>query len=224
MINILKDNMNENDYQAFLIDYNSLYKQKNDKKLWRLSMSSKKGSVPYIKEFFDTLGNKFNYIAYRNSVQSNKDIFYLIIGYYQINRNSDDIKECLRLHYTIETYIAFMVEWILFNEIKANTNFRVYQNKILDTEKKADLLCNSIYYQIKNKSFIYDSDNTGSLIEAYRKANNRLFFIFYTIEEDNIYICAVNNKPFMFIDEIDDFTFVYNYGLINIKDFIKYLK
>ena len=224
MINILKQNMSESDFEAFIIDYDSLYKQKNNKKLWRLAMSSKRGSVPYIKEFFDTISDKYNYIAYRNSVQSNKDIFYIIIGYYQIERNADDIKECLRLHYTIETYIAFMVEWILFSEIKANTNYRVYQNKMLDTEKKADLLCNSIYYQIKNKSFIYDSDNTGNLIEAYKKANNRLFFIFYTTEEDNIYICAVNNKPFLFIDEIDDFSFIYDYSLINIKDFIKYLK
>ena len=216
--------MSDTNFEAFITDYQNLYSQKENKDKWRLAMRSKRGFVPFIKEFFDTMSNKFDYIAYRNSVQNNRDIFYIIIGYYQIKRNDDDIKECLRLHYTIETYIAFMVEWLLFNEIKTNTNYRVYQNRVLDTEKKADLLCNSTYYQIKNKSFIYDCDNTGQMISEYRKANNRLYFIFYTIEKDNIYICAINHQPFLYIDEIDDFTFVYKYDLITIKDFIKHLK
>lgn len=224
MIQILKQNMSDTDFDVFMTDYQNLYNQKQNKGKWRLAMSSKRGSVPFIKTFFDTMGNKFNYISYRNSVESNSDIYHIIIGYYLIKRNDDDIKECLRLHYTIETYIAFMVEWLLFEEIKANTTYRVYQNTVLDTVKKADLLCNGIYYQIKNKSFIYDCENTGQMIAEYRKANNRLFFIFYTIEEDNIYICAINHQPFLFIDNIDDFTFVYDYDTINIKDFIKYLK
>lgn len=224
MIQILEDQMTETDFEAFKTDYISLLNKREDKQKWRLAMSSKRGTVPFLKEFFDTMRNKFNYISYRNSVKNDRNIFHIIIGYYLSEPNDEEIRECLRLHYTIETYIAFMVEWLLFNEIKANTKYRVYQNRALDTVKKADLLCNGIYYQIKNKSFIYECENTEQLINEYRKANNRLFFIFYTIEQDNVYICAINHQPFLFIDNIDNFTFVYNYDLISIKDFIKYLK
>lgn len=224
MIDIIKNNMDSVSLAEFEKDYEKLIRYKSDKKLWRLAMSSKTGRVPLLKELFDNIGNKYNYNSYRNSVYDNKDLYYIIIGFKRKERNNEEVKECLLLHYSIENYIAFMVEWILFEYIKQNTTYSVYKNNVLDFEKKADLLCNGKYYQIKNKSFIYDTDYTMNYVYEYKKANKNLYFIFYTIDEDNIYFCGIDNKPFLFIDNIDGFTFAYDYTKITLKDFIKYLE
>ena len=206
MIKILKEKMSELDYKQFIEDYNKLYDYKSNKALWKKAMSTKNGEVPFLKDIFDSIGTPFNYLRYKDKTSNNRELTPIIFGRYNKERNSEEIIECLLYHYSTETYIGFIVEVLIYEELKKHTK-RVYKNNVLDTKKKADIMLNGVYYQIKNSSFIFISDNTQKMIDYYKSKNDRLHFIFYTIEKDNIYICAVGGKPYLFIDEIDNFTF-----------------
>lgn len=223
MINIIKSGADAANYAEFIKDYNRLVELKDNKSLWNTAIASKNGSIPLLKSYFDSLHcNKFNYISYKKAILGNSDIYRTIIGYYQTIRNSEIIRECLQLHLTIETYIGFMVEYILAAELREKTNNRVIQNNILDFEKKADLLYNGSFYQIKNCSFLHRY-RIDLIVAEYKAANKYLQFIFYEIAADNIYFLLVDNKPFLHISEINGFSFAADKKRVTIDNYIKYL-
>lgn len=216
--------MTKDTFENFSEDYKRLYQQKENKVAWRSAMSKKCGSVPLLKDFFDTLSNKYDYITYKHRIENNRDIYKIIIGFYRNQYNNDDEILCLWLHYVVESYVAFMVEYILYEELKEDNEVIVAQSRELDLVKKADLYCNGSYYQIKSKSFIYECESLVNIIDYYKAANNELFFIFYTIEEENVFICAINSQPYTHINEINGFSFTLPYDLITIKDLATNIK
>lgn len=221
MINVLKSKMSENDYSSFISDYHRLYCYKSDKKLWKEAMRSKKGYVPLLKNMFDELGNPYHYNSFTQKVRGNSSLYYIICGLNKPIKNSETIKDCLLLHYQTEIYIGFIVEWILFEQLK-ESRVRVYKNNILDMKKKADLLLNGHFYQIKNYSFLSSERLLENLIN-YKRANNELFFIFYVIEKENINFLLIKEKPCIHINKIDGFTFNEPKRITSLNEFLSFL-
>lgn len=218
MLKILKTQMDSYNYEEFICDYNNLILCKKNKALWKSAISSKKGTVPFLKGFFDDLATPLDYIGYRNSVLKNEKIEDIIIGRNKEQSNTEDIINSLKYHYTIETYIGFLVEAMLFYSL--SKQFKdLYKNNHLDINKKTDILCNGIYFQIKNGSFI-NSTNIDKMIDTYKSFNAELQFIFYTIEEDNIYFLSICGNPYLHIDSIDGFTFCYKPTLLEYNDYM----
>lgn len=217
--------MTTQSFSDFLTDYNLLCDLKADSELWNEALSYKadiqKNHI-FFKNYFDSI-NSFDYVAYKRLIGSIVPLnnSMLIIGYPKPTERESSLRECLRVHYQCETYIGFIVEIILFEELQPTE--RVYKNNKLDTVKKADLLLNGNFYQIKNYSFVL-SPNITSLIDYYKSHNKRLLFLFYTIEKENIYFLTIGGNAYLHIDKINGFTFATQTEKAPLSDFISLLK
>ena len=208
--------MSDEDFKVFLKDYNLLMNVKGTD-IWK---EAKKLTDDVFKlSLFDKLNNKYNYIEYRYLIRTDVVIHEKIeqgIIKYDLH-----IGSCMMLHYTIEIYIAFMIEYIIKQEIEKRTGIKAYSSKELDTEQKTDILCGKNHYQIKNYSFIESNYSIDNRIDEYKKVNSNLIFIFYKLNKDSIDIVSINNKPFLYINEINAFTVFEPYEKLDIDSLIK---
>lgn len=159
--------------------------------------------MPYYKGFFDSLENKKEYRQYKAMILSDKRyIAFLNSALSEIGAENTNLIE---IQCTALTYIGFAVEAIVINTM-GRCNIPTKANRYLDNVKKADILINdNIYLQIKNTSFL-DSQYLDSMIDRYKKANSKLYFLFWDIDKSgNIAFRKVNNRLFVPINNICGF-------------------
>ena len=175
---------------------------------------------PFVKHYFDSLENKYNYTEYMDKISNDKDFrtFEVIYGYNQIEEEKELIRQLLELYFITETYIGFMVEYLIAEELK-NKGIKVYQNNVLDIQYKTDLLFKGKHFQIKNYSFL-ETFLIESKLEPYIKANKKLNFLFYKISVENISLVKIGGKAFLKAQEINDFTQLMNEEEMSIDEFI----
>lgn len=220
MIKALSQKMDKKNFECFITNYETLIKLKENKTLWASAMSFVKNEV-FTKNIFDSIGNPYNYIGFTNAIKGNQKVFYTVMGLYNETPNSEPIRLCLEYFYTTQTYIGFIVELLLYDELSQHTK-QIYKNNVLDFEKKADILICGNYLQIKNITFLY-SHNLQNNIEYYKSANDRLHFIFYTIEKDNIYFVSIGGNCKNHISSLNGFTLTKDRELIPLRDFAEML-
>ena len=206
MMKIFKDNMTAEAYKIFETDYN-LYICIKTSITWKNAISDRDKSI-FIKTYFDRLINKYNYTEYKENIIKCKSIHSIIQA--EIKEKDLSYADCLYIHYTIQTYLGFLIEYVIKQEMQKRYNITCISNDYLDYEKKTDILCGGVPYQIKNYSFIDNNYYLNKRLSIYKNACNALRFIFYITEIDNIYIAKINNTPLIDINTIDDFTVVIN--------------
>ena len=130
------------------------------------------------------------------------------------------IEETLKLHFSIETYIGFLIEHLIFEEINNGKN-EIQISTELDTIYKTDIMINKCCYQIKNYSFLQTNEKLDKIISEYKAVNKDLLFIFYTTEKENIYFAAIGGLPLRSVNDINGFTFTIPIALIGIKELCK---
>lgn len=202
MINLLKDKMSTDNYNLFLLEYNALYYDKQ-KMMYKETIKNNKNNV-FLKRFFNDLPDKYNYFEFSKNICNNNSIKEKI--QIEINTHGLNKAACLLTHYTIEIYIAFLIEYVIKQEIENRSNIKVIYNDNLDVYKKCDLYIDNTYFQIKNYSFIESNYFIDDLLSKYKSINKDLQFIFYTIEQDNIYFMEFNNTIIHSIDSINAFS------------------
>lgn len=197
MINIIKANMDERAFAHFMRDFERLYICKNDASLWRKAFSKRTNEPPIYKDYFDVLASPFDYCTYKSMILDTFNIEY------SIEQIEDEaLKEALTLFYTIDTYIGFIVEHILYKKALSITDDVLKDNE-LDRIKKVDLMINNRQFQIKNLSFI-DYYCLNNNLDYFLRANPQLNFIFYRQTKDNLYFVTLNDLPFVFISELKE--------------------
>lgn len=218
MLEIIKERMNNSDYAAFIIDYKRLIEVRENKSLWRAAIYQKNKRIkqqPLLKEFFDYLSNAYDYKLFKGLILTDDSIADIISGGF-ILPHTKEIKEAIQLHYTIEVYCSFIIEEVIATALSSKSI--VERNNYLDFVEKADIKCGGFSYQIKNKSFIYEVEEIERLTDRYIRVNDKLRFIFYSLESDNIYICMIDEKPFLLVTEINNFTNRSSYKLTTIEN------
>ena len=205
MLNTLQQRMSADDFAEFIKDYDTLYQLRENKALWSVAMSWIFEEV-FTKQYFDKLENPYEYRFYKYDIQQIVKIKNMLTTLdIQKIEDRDRLKLCISLFYTTLTYIGFIVENALYEEFKHHTK-HIIRNNTLDIVKKTDLLLNGHHLQIKNYSFLTSTDYPNKINE-YEKANKELFFVFYTIEKDNIYFVEICGNPCTHISLMDGFTF-----------------
>jgi hypothetical protein len=214
--------LSELNHQQFIEDYVGLHQMKPTAAFSELVSEIKRNPAvkPFVKGHFDRLINKYNYFRYKQTVLDDKNTRLLI--YLFTCGKSQEEKELINrqiVAYIItETYIGFMVEYVLAERLRQQGK-RVHQNNVLDIDYKTDLLVCGRHYQIKNCSFIETSWVENKLKE-YGKANRRLYFIFYTTTTSGIWLLRIGNQCAYKWDSIDDFTQLLEYEKLELNEFI----
>lgn len=229
MINALKHCMSSADYEEFMKDYKELYIAKKNRGAWELSHTIRNESTNnmiYFKGLFDnSISSPYNYREFKYIISSGIDIDYLLLDYEDkepYRAKIDTIKRYLGLYFTIHVYIGFIVEEMLYKELsKKALGKQIFRNESLDTIEKTDILFNGVHYQIKNISFISVNDTyKKKLLTNYKKCCRDLYFIFYTIEEDNIYFVAVDGRSSAHINTVEDLSAFNKFTNISLNDYI----
>lgn len=218
--------MSKEVYSSFIDDYNRLIEARKDIGGWKSAQSKRyiKGCrVPLIKDYFDYIVNKYDYIAFKGLIMADDNINIVCEGTYT-NPNNKKTKDYLILYYTIGVYCSFIVEELIYKALSRNKDNILQRNNTLDYIKKIDFICNNNAYQIKNKSFIYDTYEIEIILDRYRKINDKLRFIFYSFEADNIYICMIDREPYKVITDIHNFTNRSDYVLTTLDELINALE
>ena len=220
MLGIFKENMDEHNYYCLKNDYELLYYMKQCQP-WKEVHKLNKGSGIIAKQLFDELQDKYKYTDYKSIVNDNKQVHTLL----QTTLLTKGIQDAyiLQLHYTIEIYISFMIEYIFKQEIKRNTNIKILSNYNLDVVKKIDMVLDNKPIQIKSYTFISCNDMTTDRLKLYRNCKD-LHFIFYSLEKDNIYFAEIDNKVLVPITDINDFTACLGKNNITLKETIERVK
>ena len=220
MLGIFKENMDEHNYYCLKNDYELLYYMKQCQP-WKEVHKLNKGSGIVAKQLFDELQDKYKYTDYKSIVNDNKQVHRLL----QTTLLTKGIQDAyiLQLHYTIEIYISFMIEYIFKQEIKRNTNIKILSNYNLDVVKKIDMVLDNKPIQIKSYTFISCNDMTTDRLKLYRNCKD-LHFIFYSLEKDNIYFAEIDNKVLVPITDINDFTACLGKNNITLKETIERVK
>lgn len=202
MFDVFKKNMDSENYNTLIMDYQVLYHNKQCVK-WSMLHSLKKTTNIIALDLFSQLHNKYNYKEFKYIVLNDKKVHSLL----QSNLQLKGIYQAfiLELHFTIEIYISFMIEYIFKQEIRNNTELKVISSYDLDMIKKIDLIIGNKPIQIKNYSFISSNQILDKRLSDYKKCNN-LYFIFYTLGKDNIYFVEIDNKVFINVNDINGFT------------------
>ena len=158
------------------------------------------------------------YNTYKDIVNNNKQVHTLL----QTTLNTKGIQETylLQLHYTIEIYISFMIEYVFKQEINNKTNINILSNYNLDVIKKIDLILNNKPIQIKSYTFISCNELTTDRLKMYKNCKD-MHFIFYSLEKDNIYFAEIENKILIPIIDINDFTACLGKNNITLKETIE---
>lgn len=192
------------DYKAFIADYQFMYYAKKSS-LWQ-SAKSYKNSFFLLVNYFSRLSDKYNYIEYKAMILNDKSLHQIIQNILKENSlNCLTNADLIFLHYCCETYIAFLIEHIIKQELEAQRNIKAYSTIYLDTRKKVDFIANYKHYQIKNISFLTYKGLYG-LLEKYKKESESLYFIFYELGENNIEFVSVGGLLTIPIKSIDSFT------------------
>lgn len=225
MIQLIKSRMSENDYKAFIDDYNAIMQIKEDNpKLLKYCISYKrKGKQPFAKPYFDILKNKYYYKGYKEMFLDNRTVQSIIKGGRTAANDefsADKIEYTLKLHFSIETYIGFLIEYLIFEELNNGKN-KIEISTELDIIHKTDIKVNDYCYQIKNYSFINTNEKLESIISDYKMRNSELYFIFYYPQKENIYFAAVGGLPLRSVNDINGFTFTIPVALIGITELCK---
>lgn len=175
---------------------------------------------PFVKDCFDMLQDKFDYKRYKELIQADGS-YKIIINYFGSSVDRDQqqlLQEIISLYFITETYIGFMVEYLIAEELKKK-KIRFHQNKILDLKYKTDLLVDGKHLQIKNISFL-ETSRLEKKIKPYIDANRRLKFVFYKINQDNISLVRIGGKAFYQVQDLNDFTQLLPIEEITIEEFI----
>lgn len=220
MLGIFKENMDEHNYYCLKNDYELLYYMKQCQP-WKKVHKLNKGSGIIAKQLFDELQDKYKYTDYKSIVNDNKQVHRLL----QTTLLTKGIQDAyiLQLHYTIEIYISFMIEYIFKQEINRNTNIKILSNYNLDVVKKIDMVLDNKPIQIKSYTFISSNDMTTDRLKLYRNCKD-LHFIFYSLEKDNIYFAEIDNKVLVPITNINDFTACLGKNNLTLKETIERVK
>lgn len=176
---------------------------------------------PFLKNCFDSLGNKYDYERYGQIVRQDKDFRTIssLLWYQTEKEQREEIQEIADLYLITESYIGFLVEEIIGQEAREQ-GFKVYQNKVLDIEKKTDLLFNGHHFQVKNISFL-ETSHIESKLKPYIEANKRLLFVFYELSDDGINLMRIGGEAFLKAQEINDFTQILPTEKMSVEEFIK---
>ena len=225
MLELIKSRMKETDYTEFISDYNTLIElKKNNRKLHKYCMAIKRsGKQPFAKPYFDIMKNKYYYNCYKEMFLDNytvKEICKRSRKAANAEFTAKQIEETLKLHFSIETYIGFLIEHLIFEEINNGKN-EIQISTELDTIYKTDIMINKCCYQIKNYSFLQTNEKLDKIISEYKAVNKDLLFIFYTTEKENIYFAAIGGLPLRSVNDINGFTFTIPIALIGIKELCK---
>ena len=135
--------LSELNHQQFIEDYVGLHQMKPTAAFSELVSEIKRNPAvkPFVKGHFDRLINKYNYFRYKQTVLDDKNTRLLI--YLFTCGKSQEEKELINrqiVAYIItETYIGFMVEYVLAERLRQQGK-RVHQNNVLDIDYKTDLL------------------------------------------------------------------------------------
>lgn len=220
MFTVLKDKMDSANYNAFLNDYQILYYNKQCD-YWKSIHSLKGNSNIFARDLFDRLNNKYNYLEFKDIVVNDKKVHGLI----QSLLTTQGIAQAfiMYLHYTTEIYISFMIEYIFKQEIKNNTDIKIISNYKLDVIKKIDLMIGYKPTQIKNYSFISSNYLLDTRLYEYRNCNN-LYFIFYTLDIDNINFVEISNNILIHVKDINGFTALIDNKHISLNETIEKIK
>lgn len=220
MLGVFKENMDEHNYYSFKNDYELLYHLKKCQ-AWKEVYKLKKSSGIISKQLYDELHDKYSYNDYKSIVRGNKQVHALL----QSTLLTKGIQQAyfLELYYTTEIYISFMIEYIFKQEIKNKTNIKIISNNSLDIIKKIDLILDNKPIQIKSYTFISCNELTTDRLKEY-KNNKDMHFIFYSMEEDNIYFAEIGNKVLVPITDINDFTACLGKNNLTLKETIERVK
>ncbi len=186
--------MTIDDWNVFKKDYDLLIKARS---LSSWNNAYKYKSSVYIDKlsYFNKLHNKYNYTSFKKSIIHSEE-YNLIIEIAERNGCNNDEIVCLCLSLTISIYIGFLIEWILVDCLRKQGHI-VIKNPLYDRKGKIDFLCDNKKYQVKSITFI-DNSHFYELNNQYN--GKELNYIFYTIEEENIYFVSIDNKPFINTD------------------------
>ena len=153
MLNKIQENMAAADRRAFISDYEFMIYAKKCS-LWQ-SAKKYKDSHFLMVNYFSKLSNKYCYTEYKAMILSDKTIHYQLQQILkEDNLNCLSNADLIFLHYCCETYIAFMIEHIIKQELEKERNIKAYSSIYLDIKKKVDFIANNKHYQIKNISFL----------------------------------------------------------------------
>lgn len=211
MLDIIKQgtlDMSELNYKTFIEDYSRLHRFKETATFRELIGEIKRNPVikPFVKAHFDKLINKYNYYRYKDSVLDDKNTRLLMYLFTQGKSQEERelINQQIVAYIITETYIGFMVEYLLAEALRQRTK-KVHQNNVLDIKYKTDLLVCGRHYQVKNYSFL-ETQWIENKLKPYGEANKRLRFLFYETTESGIEMNLIGNKCSLKWDTIDDFT------------------
>ena len=202
MFDVLKRRMTLENYNAFINDYKLLYHNKQCGQYKQLYSFTKNANI-FAKSIYDELHDKFNYIVYKQIAKNNAQVHALLQSL--LKTKGIYAAFIVELHYLIEIYISFLIEYVLKQELNDN-NIRIIANNHLDIVMKIDMMIDNKPIQIKNYSFISCNDALENRLTVYKKISG-LSFIFYSLEEDNIYIKEVDNRVLLPMEEINGFSF-----------------
>lgn len=214
--------MSELNHKTFIDDYTRLHEFRLTAAFSQLIGEIKKNPTikPFVKGHFDKLINKYNYYRYKESVLDDKNtrLLMYLFTYDKPQEERELINQQIVAYIITETYIGFMVEYVLADALRER-GCRVYQNNVLDIDYKTDLLVCGKHYQIKNYSFLETSWIENKL-KSYGEANNRLRFVFYTTAGNDIYFVRIGDRCSYKWNTIDDFTQLIPCERVGVDEFI----
>lgn len=205
MFDVLKKRMSQENYNAFINDYELLYHNKLCAQYKQLHSFKKKANI-FAKSLFDGLNDKYNYLEYKQIVKKDIRVHALLQALLQTKADNAIYSAFIvELHYSTEIYISFMIEYVFKQELKTINNIKILSNNYLDVIKKIDVVMNDKPIQIKNYSFISCNEMTTDRLTMYKDCKG-LCFIFYDYVKDNICFKEIDNKVLLPVEEINDFT------------------
>lgn len=185
MIEVFRKYMTAENFIEYMQDYNKLYAAKQNKENWKASMQKRKGiKEPILRNIIERINNAYDYKAFKKAVNKTNLLSYMI----------ED--ENLRLFFQCSIYTGFLIETALNDEVKSKGAI-TEQSFNLDMNQKTDIKINNINYQIKAITYC----NYHDKIDIYKK--NKVQFIFYTIDKNNINFIMKDNKASFSADEVE---------------------